>query len=185
MDKETKIYMYIENGELNIEKIADEFSGYLWKIISNTGIYENDEIKEIISDALLILWQNQKKLDINKPLSPYLVGIAKNLIKKYFYKFSKLQIENNIEDYEDILLQEDGIEIIIEKKAINQEIAKILNKMSLEDKEIFIDFYYEERKIKEISIKYNYSEAKIKTKLHRLRKKLKKELLKGGYSLNG
>ncbi len=49
----------MENGELNFENIVDDFSGYLWTIISNTGIYENDEIKEIMSDAFLILWQNQ------------------------------------------------------------------------------------------------------------------------------
>lgn len=185
MNKETKIYMYMENGELNFEKIVDDFSRYLWTIISNTGIYENDEIKEIMSDAFLILWQNQEKLDINKALSPYLVGIVKNLIKRYFYKFSKLKIENNIDDYEDVLLEQDGIDIIIEKNAINLEISKILNKMKSEEKDIFIDFYYEERKIKEIAIKYNYSESKIKTKLHRIRKKIRKELLKGGYSVDG
>ena len=41
------------------------------------------------------------------------------------------------------------------------------------------------RKIKEIAITYNISESKVKTKLHRIRNKIRKELLKGGYSLNG
>ena len=53
--------------------------------------------------------------------------------------------------------------------------------MDKESKEIFIYFYYEQRKIKEISKILNISESKVKTRLHRVRKKIKKELEKGGY----
>ena len=41
------------------------------------------------------------------------------------------------------------------------------------------------RKIKEIASINNISESKVKVMLHRTRNKLRKELLKGGYSLNG
>ena len=37
------------------------------------------------------------------------------------------------------------------------------------------------RKVKEISKILNISESKVKTKLYRIRKKLKKELKEGGY----
>ena len=185
MDKQDNIYMYIDNGELNIDKVADDFSGYLWSIINNSGINQNDEIKDIISDSYLILWKNQKKLDFNRVLSPYLVGIVKNLIKRYYYNFSDRFMENNIEDYENILLENDGIECIIEKKEINLKILNILNSLKSEDKDIFMSFYYEGRSIKEISIENNFSESKVKTKLHRIRNIIRKELLKGGYSING
>ena len=167
MNKEDLIYMYIDNGKIDLEKIADEFSGYLWTTIVNSGISQIDDIKDIISDVYLILWNNQERLNINKPLSPYLIGIVKNLIKRYFSKFSKKFAEGNIDDYENLILEDSKIE------------------EGLEVKEINIEFYYEEKKIKEIAEKYNFSEAKVKTKLHRLRNKLRKELLKGGYSING
>ena len=167
MNKEDLIYMYIDNGKIDLEKIADEFSGYLWTTIVNSGISQIDDIKDIISDVYLILWNNQERLNINKPLSPYLIGIVKNLIKRYFSKFSKKFAEGNIDDYENLILEDSKIE------------------EGLEVKDIFIEFYYEEKKIKEIAEKYNFSEAKVKTKLHRLRNKLRKELLKGGYSING
>ncbi len=60
-------------------------------------------------------------------------------------------------------------------------IENIINNMDKESKEIFIYFYYEQRKIKEISKILNISESKVKTRLHRVRKKIKKELEKGGY----
>lgn len=185
MSKEDLIYMYIDNGKINLEKVIDEFSDYLWKIIINSGISQVEEIKDIISDTYLILWNNQEKLDINKPLLPYLIGIVKNLIKRYFNKFSKRNIEFNIEDYENLILEDCKIEENLETKEINFNILKILSNLKKEEKDIFIDFYYEDKKVKEIAEKYNFSEAKVKTKLHRLRNKIRKELLKGGYSLNG
>ena len=63
----------------------------------------------------------------------------------------------------------------------NNLIEKALENMKEEDREIFLLYYYESKKIKEISKDLNISESKVKTKLHRIRKKLKKELEKGGY----
>ncbi len=184
MDKNNLIYMYMDNGKLNIDKIADEYSGYLWKIITNSGIYKEDEIKDIISDAYLVLWNKQNSLDINNPLSPYLVGIVKNLIRRYFSRLSNKIIESNIEDYENMIIEDNVIETNFENKEINSNILRILKSLKREEKNIFMDFYYEERKIREIAIKYNFSEGKVKTKLHRIRNKIRKELLKGGYSVN-
>ena len=50
--------------------------------------------------------------------------------------------------------------------------------------QIFIQYYYEERNIKEISKIFNISESKVKSKLFRIRKKLKKVLNGRGYGTN-
>lgn len=183
MDNKNYIYMYIDNNKLNMENIAEDFSGYLWKVISNSGIKENDDIREIISETFLILWKNQEKLELSAPMIPYLVGITRNLIKKFFSKSYKNFEVNNIEDEKNLLFENDDITLNIEKAEISKKILEILKNINEDDKDIFLDFYYEERRIKEIAIKYNFSEAKVKTKLHRLRKKIRKELLKGGYTI--
>lgn len=54
--------------------------------------------------------------------------------------------------------------------------------MKENDIEIFELYYYSSMKISEISNILNISEFSIKSKLFRIRKKIKKELLKGGYS---
>ena len=53
--------------------------------------------------------------------------------------------------------------------------------MSKEDKDMFLLYYYFSKSIKEISKDLNCSEFKIKSRLFRIRKKLKANLERGGY----
>ena len=62
--KNDKIYSYISNNKLEIEKIVKEFSNYVYTIIKNNGYnVRNEDAEEIISDVFLTLWNNQNKLD--------------------------------------------------------------------------------------------------------------------------
>ena len=183
MKNENAIYMYIKENVLDIDKIIDDFSGYLYTIIQNAGNFMKEDIEEIISDTYLILWNNQYKLDLDKKLSSYLVGIVKNLIKQKYKIFNNSY--ENIECYEDILITNERLDVVIENNEINRKIIELLNELKQDDKEIFYEYYFYSRKIKEIASINNISESKVKVMLHRTRNKLRKELLKGGYSLNG
>ena len=183
MKNEKAIYMYMKEDVLDIDKIIDDFSGYLYTIIQNAGSFVKEDIEEIISDTYLILWNNQYKLDFDKKLSSYLVGIVKNLIKQKYKVFNNSY--ENIESYEDVLITNEGLDVVIENNEVNRKIIELLNKLKEDDKEIFYEYYFYSRKIKEIAIENNISESKVKIILHRTRNKLRKELLKGGYSLNG
>ena len=183
MKNDNAIYMYIKEDVLDIDKIIEDFSGYLYTIIQNAGNFIKEDIDEIISDSYLILWNNQYKLDLDKKLSSYLVGIVKNLIKQKYKVFNNSY--ENIESYEDVLITNEGLDVVIENNEVNRKIIELLNKLKEDDKEIFYEYYFYSRKIKEIAIENNISESKVKIILHRTRNKLRKELLKGGYSLNG
>lgn len=183
MKNENAIYMYIKDNVLDIDKIIDDFSGYLYTIIQNAGNFMKEDIEEIISDTYLILWNNQYKLDLDKKLSSYLVGIVKNLIKQKYKIFNNNY--ENIESYEDILITNERLDVVIENNEVNRKVIELLNKIKAEDKEIFYEYYFYSRKVKEIASINNISESKVKIILHRTRNKLRKELLKGGYSLNG
>ena len=54
-----------------------------------------------------------------------------------------------------------------------------------EDKDIFVLYYYNSKSMKEIAKILNIKENKIKSRLCRIRKKIKKILEKRGYSYNG
>ena len=183
MKNENAIYMYIKKDKLDIDKIIDDFSGYLYTIIQNSANFQKEDIEEIISDTYLILWNNQYKLDLDKKLSSYLVGIVKNLIKQKYKVF--YNNNENIENYEEILIENENIDVVIENNEVNRKIIELLSKIKKEDKEIFYEYYFYFMKIKEIASINNISESKVKVILHRTRNKLRKELLKGGYSLNG
>lgn len=174
MKKYSKIYDYIINGKLDIEQIMHEYTGYIYTIIQNkSGNFTKEDIEEIISDTYVCLWNNQEKLDINKDLSPYLSGITKNLIMK---KYRTLKNHEDIEDFDEKLVTSEGLELFFENQEKYKIIEKQLSQMKQEDREIFMMYYYENRKIREISGALNITESKIKSKLSRLRKKFNKLL---------
>ena len=178
-----KIYNYITNNELAIEAIMKEYNHYIYTIINRSSIMPSKEDEEeIILDVYLTLWNNKEELDINKSMTAYIAGITKNLILK---KIRQQKHIENIEDYQERLTSIQNIELDYVESQKNKLIINELEKMKEEDKEIFMAYYYEERKIKEIAIMFKISESKVKSKLFRTRNKLKKILKKGGYEIDG
>ena len=162
------------NNSINLDEIVDEFTPYVKKVIDNMAgenlSYEDKE--EILTDTFFILWKNRNN-NINY-LDSYIAGIAKNLVKE---KFKKSNITYNIEDYENNIGYIEKIEMFSDEREIfsNLEIGyKALSKIELE---LISLFYYSKRTIKEISKELKMSEANVKTKLFRIRRKLKKYLM--------
>lgn len=182
MEKDDVIYMYIKNSKLDMESIMNNYTGYIWSVIRNSTSLSKEDIEEVISDVFLTLWNNQYKLETNRKLSTYLFGITKNLIKK---KYRHIQLEDNIEDFEEKLISKDNLEISYQENEVERIISDEIENLKKEEKEIFISYYYYSRKIKEIAIEFNVSESKVKIKLHRIRKRIKKVLEKRGYSYDG
>lgn len=180
--EDRKIYTYIENNKLQMEQIMENYSNYISTIIRNSYIeLSSEDVEEVLLDVFLTLWKNQEKLDINKSMSAYISGITKNLIK---YKYRQCKENQNIEEYEEKLIDSLNIEIMILQNERQNVIAEELEKIKQEDKEIFIEYYYDDKSIKQISKIFNMSESKIKSKLFRVRKRLNKALKKRGYSSN-
>lgn len=180
--KNKKIRDYVMSNRLLVEDVVNDFSNYIYTIARNSSMYLSDEdIEEIIMDVVFNVWKNLNKLDINKRMSPYVAGITKNLIKK---KCRDEKILDNIDDYEEKLINFNDIEIKLIEEEKNKGILEQIEKLKDEDKNIFIQYYYEEKSINQISESMSMSNSKIKSKLFRIRKMLKKHLEKGGYSSN-
>ena len=174
-----KIYNYMDGKIINIELAMKDYNNYIYKIIRNKyNNFSDEDIEEIILDVYLTLWNNQSKLDINQNMSSYIAGITKNLIKK---KYRTNKNSENIEEYEDKIIDISNIEMSFIQREKSRIINNELNSMKLEDKDIFIKYYYWGQSIKEISKFFNISESKVKSKLFRTRKRLYKILKKRGY----
>lgn len=150
-------------------------------IIKNSGyLFSNEDIEEIASDVFLVIWKNKEKLDSNKEITPYIAGITKKLILK-----RKSNVKNNgenIEEYENSLYEKNSdIHIKIEENEKINILTNELTKMKEEDKNIFTYYYYQSKSINDISSVLKISQIKVKSRLSRIRKKLKKELEKRGY----
>lgn len=175
-----EIQAYKNKQELNLEKIINEYSNYVAKIIENmaNSYLTKEDKEEILSDTFFILWKNKEKLKDNKLLSSYLAGIIRNLVKE---KARVIHIHDNIQDYENNISDLKNIDMLCEQREKAKMIKETLEQMKEEDKIIFKGYYYGGKKIKEMAKFLDISEFNVKTKLYRIRKKIKQELEKGGY----
>lgn len=169
-----------EDGELNIELIVNKYFSYIYKIITNSSIkcFSREDIEEIIYDVFFVIWKNSEILDDERILEPYIAEVTRRLLlKKSRNKCFEVSIEEDSN-----LISEKGIEQIIEEKEKRKNLYIQINLLSEIDKAIFIKFYYDGLKIKEIAEQLSMNDFNVKTRLHRVRKKLKKYLEEGGYS---
>ena len=173
--KKEKIYEYMENNELNIENIVNDYSNYVQTIIKSKARIGQDDVEEIISDVFVTLWNNQDRLDINKKMSSYIAGITKNLIKK---KYREIKEFDNIDDFDERLIFNENLIMYSTVDEQYDDLLRELNKLKEEEQKIFLMYYFENKKIKEISELLEFSESKVKMKLNRSRKKLSKILKK-------
>ena len=177
-----KLKDYIEKEELNIENVINDYNGFLYKFIKNHSYnLKIEDIEEVIADTFFVLWKNYKKMDLDDKISNYLIGVSKNILFNKLRKNKTKYNSVNLEDYQNIFSTKEDVESLYEEQDKVKFIENIVNETDKESKEIFILFYYEQRKIKEIAKILGVSESKVKTRLHRIRKKIKKELEKGGY----
>lgn len=168
-----EIKKYLKNEELDLEKIINDYSSYISKVIDNATPYKlNEQDKEeIASDVFYILWKNSKKLNINKILSSYLAGITRNVVKEYV---RKLKVDYDITDYENVLYINDKIDFFDENTEEISMIERKLEKMKAIDKIIFTDFYYSSKSIKDIAKEQKISEFNVRQRLYRIRNKIRK-----------
>ena len=171
---------YIDKNVLNIEKLIDQYYGYVYMIVKNAkSINISDEdVEEIISDTFFAIWKNSSYLNAETQIKPYLVGIVKNMLKK---KNKTINIDDSILEYENKIIDYFNIDKITEEREQNKKIKVILSNLKPEEYKAFIMFYYEGKKIKDIAKEINLTESNVKVILHRVRKEMKKKLKNGGY----
>lgn len=177
MKQVKKLENYYKNNEIDMDQIIEDFTPYITTIINNGT---NDKIsfedkEEIFSDTFFILWKNRNRLNINVSLNSYLAGITKNLIKE---KYRKLKIVYNISDFENDTLN--CVNMYENDRESIWDIEQKIKGLKDIDKKIVNLFYYSSMSVKDIAKKLNISELNVKIRLHRIRKKIKKELNNGG-----
>ena len=176
-----KLSDYMENETLDIDMLIDDYYSYIYIVVKN-GISINisqEDMEEIISDTFVAFWKNSKYLRKDLLVKPYLKGIAKNLIKN---KYRNNNINVSIENYENTLVEDFDIDDILESNEKNELIIDTLKTLNKNEYSIFMMYYYEGKNLKEISKELNLSVSNVKTILHRVRKKIKRNLEEGGYS---
>ena len=168
---------YYKNNEIDIDQIIEDFAPYITTVINNgtDNSLSFEDKEEIFSDTFFLLWKNRNRLNINVSLKSYLAGITRNLIKE---KYRKLKIVYDISDFENESLN--SINMYENDRELIYDVEQKIKGLKDIDNEIVNLFYYSSMSIKDIARKLNISELNVKTRLHRIRKRIKKELNNGG-----
>lgn len=177
MDTDT-LENYIIEDTLSIQKLVQNYSRYIYIIVKNMTkeLLTEEDIEEIVSDVLLIVWKNREIIKKDLPLKPYIAGVTKNLTKNKLrkHKLNNDEIDENIKS-------DENIEEILECKEQMEIIENVLSSFG-NDSQIFILFYFQGMKSKEIGEKLSLTESNVNVKLHRIKDKMKKALRKRGYT---
>lgn len=163
---------------IDIDAIFKEYNSYVFKIVineSNNKLSKQDK-EELVSDIFFQLWKNQKKIKDLKKIKSYIGKIAKNTTKNKLRSLKQqVSFDENI-----IGITKDNMQSYYVSEQLDL-INKELLKMDVLDKDIFIMYYYNNKKIKDIALIKNIKISTVKTRLHRTRKKLKNQLERKGF----
>lgn len=176
MSKEV-IEKYIVNGKLDLDKIVDDYSSYV-KTIINNAVGNNlsaEDKEEILLDAFFILWKNYNDNKNIYAVDSYIAGITRNLVKE---KLRKLHYMVDISDYENVI-EIQANELYEEEREEISFLKNSLKNLKEIDIKIINMYYYSSKSIKDIAEELEISQSNVKTRLHRIRKRLQKQLSKG------
>jgi len=159
-----------EYGRL-VEKYEKSLERYISHLINQKG----EEVEDLVQDCLIKAYENLEDFEERKKFSSWIFRIAHNLVVDYFRK-KRLKTERIGEETWNE--PEDGLNIEEEfiKGIERGEVYKAINKLEIEEKEILVLFYDEEKSYEEIGEILRINKSNVGIRLMRSKEKLKKLL---------
>ena len=180
VQSEKQLAVKLKKGDTNaLKEIMDRFTGYVRTVIRNfsRGTLTEQDVDEICSDVFFSLWQHRESLDAKIGFRSYLSAIARNAVKDRF-KSAKPPCE-------DISELELPSVFSVEETADLHEMMRCLDKglarLSKDEREIFARYYFYGESTPKIAEKMNISDGVVRSKLSRIRNKLKDYLTERGF----
>lgn len=180
MEEKTLLRRIKQGDTAALEQVIEESSTYIASIVRQiigTSMTMQD-VEEVTADVFFALWQQAEQV---KPghLKGYLGAIARH---KALNKLRELG--QTVELEEDVLLPEEHQpDRLYTEKEQKTMVEAALMEMGQPDREIFLRHYYYCQSVAEIGKRMGMNLSTVKSRLSRGRKKLKKQLLEGGFSL--
>lgn len=179
MTEESKITAGIKGGDISaLERAIDSLSGYVLTVVRNfsRGVLSPQDMEEAVQDTFVALWKSRSRLDPNSGIKPYLSAIARNNVKNRFRRIKPTEDISGLELPSDFDAAERA-EISEMLSCMNEG----LNTISAEDKAVFMRFYFYGERTAVIAQAMGLTESNVRSKLTRIRQKLKKYMTERGF----
>ena len=156
-----------------MERYGRYVAGIIVQLLKGYGTVQ--DVEELMADVFLAVWNASDRLDLTlySSLKGYLGAIARNKAKDFLRKkkLATLALDD------DILVFSDSVEKEFLQKEQQSIIQKALDRLSAEDRDIFIRYYYRYDKVSDIALQMGMNEQTVKSRLARGRKFLKQFLM--------
>ena len=167
-------------NKLNLEKFNDIYNKTYNKILKYVvcKCSNMDDVNDILQDIYIEVYNVLNKGKSINDFDKYIIGIAKNKVKKYYGLLYKIKIislfnnENNDLKILDSIKSDINIEEIILKDCDIERIWQYLKNKKIIIQKIFYLYYELDLTIKEISKELNVNESYVKNCLYRTLKGL-------------
>ncbi|MGL4913214.1 MAG: sigma-70 family RNA polymerase sigma factor, partial [Romboutsia sp.] len=127
--------------------------------------------EECIQDVFLAIWYGIDKYDCKKGnFTNWIAAITKYKCIMYKRKYSVLNLNQDIEDID---IRVNNIDIALKEQELKEEVDILLQNLRPEDKKIFMEYYIEDKTVKEIAREMNIKDDNIYNRISRGKKKLR------------
>ena len=173
-------------NSITLEKFNDIYN----KTYDNTLKYvflhcnSTEDVKDLVQDIYFNLYKHISKKNAKKieDIDKYIIGIAKNTLKKYYHVKEKNKNTSSIDENEDVEMVIDSnidLELQFITKQNIEEVWKYIETKDIKIVKIFYCYYNLGMKIYEIALEMKLNESTVKNYIYRtiedLQRKFKKE----------
>lgn len=176
------IELFFERSENAIAQTKEKYGAVCMHLLRN--LLQNElDAEECASDVYLALW-NTIPPERPEPFLTYLLKIARNQgLRRITYQ--NAQRRGNVqllplEELEGCIASPETVEQTVEGKLLEQEIVNFLQTLPKADRQLFIRRYWFCDSVEELAECFGWSKSKIKSKLFRLRNRLRDDLTREG-----
>ena len=184
MEDRQIVDLFWARSEVAITEAQKEYYAYCLAIAKRLLGDERDA-EEVVNDAFLAAWHSippQRPEVLSAYLGKLTRRIAIDRIRQRTAKkrgFSETALA--LEELEEILPSGQDPAAEAELKALEEAIIRFTSSLSESDRLLFLARYWHLRSVSELASETGSREGTVKTRLFRLREKLKKQLKKEGY----
>ena len=182
MTDEEIINLFFERSEQAISELAAKHGNAVGRVVLNI-LKDEEDAKECVNDTWLGTW-NSIPPNRPDPLRTYVCRIARNLATKRYHanqaKKRNSQYDLALDELEACIPDSNTVEDAVAAKELAEIINRFLDNLSYEDRFLFMRRYWYADPLPEIAKMAGMSYGAAAVRLHRVKAKLKKELLKEG-----
>ena len=179
------ISLFFERSERAITELSDKYGKLLFHVANNI-LGSREDAEECVNDTYLAVW-NAIPPEHPASLLSYACRIVKMAAINRYHKNSAVKRSGSgtvcIDELEEMLADTSGIDDKLNADELTEQINSFLAVLSNTDRVLFVRRFWYLDDYGEIANMYGMKEGAVRTRLSRIRAKLKKYLLKNGVIL--